>query len=113
MSQTLVVLDAGNAVVQLTFLTALLFTPVVSMFWPWWQHSIGRTVTAEAAAIALVLAPGVLHEWDVLTVTSIAFAWSRVVCLALVPGILIWRAIAIYLIQRGGSRAAIRKGSTR
>lgn len=99
-----VVSDAGNIVIQVTFWTALLCTPVVSLWWPWWLHAIGRTVAVEAFAIAVVLAPAVWHEWTHADVDTLPFAWFRVCCVATVPLILIWRVIAIYLTQRDGTR---------
>lgn len=102
--QLRVLVDVTTVVVQVTFLVSALFTPAVSWFWPWWQHHIGRTVAAEAAALALLTMPACLHFWVGLDSSALAFQWLEVACLAAVPVILIWRAITTYTAQRDGAR---------
>jgi hypothetical protein len=104
-SQAQLLTDISHYVVVFTFVVSVLFTPVVSTFWPWWQHGIGRTVAAEAVALALAFLPSTLHVLFGLKVSSLLFfQWLVVICIAAVPGILVWRGIAIFLTQRRGAR---------
>jgi hypothetical protein len=104
-SQAQLLIDIGHVVVVFTFVVSVLFTPVVSTFWPWWQHGIGRTVAAEAIALALAFAPSAFHVLFGLNVTGqLVSQWLVLVCIAAVPGILVWRAVIIYLTQRRGAR---------
>jgi hypothetical protein len=82
---------------------ALLFTPVVSTYWPWWEHGIGVTVIAEALAFTLVLLPAQLRLLFGINVATPWYALLQLCALALAVSVFPWRAWAIWRIQRRGA----------
>lgn len=112
-SQARLLADVSEIIIIVTFCTSILFTPVVSIYWPWWRHGIGRTVIAEALAMALVFVFPALHFWFGVNVKGAPHQWFELACFAVVPAIFVWRAISIWQVQRWGEAARDRPFSVR
>ena len=103
MSQAQLLADASQILIFAIFITSALFTPVVSMYWPWWKHGIGRTVIAEAIAMTLVFLFPMLHVLFGTEFKSTPYQWFELACFAAVPVIFVWRAVSTWKLQRKGT----------
>jgi len=97
--------------VRAGFWLALLFTPVVSSYWPWWKHDLGWTIAAESWAFAVLLLPGQLTTWFGVHLEREAWwVWLQLLAFAVAISIFPWRAWATYRVQRKGVRRARARG---
>lgn len=90
----------GNILIIVIFCTSALFTPVVSLYWPWWKNGLGRSIVAKAIAMALVFLFPMLHVLFGAEFKSIGYQWFELACFGMVPVIFVWRAVAIWRLQR-------------
>lgn len=100
MDQAQLLVLASNILIVGIFWISALFTPVVSLYWPWWKHGIGRTVVAEATAMALVFLFPMIHVFFGWAVRGTGYQWFELACFAATPVIFVWRSIAIWRLQR-------------
>jgi hypothetical protein len=96
------------------FIVSFFFPIVIALYWRWWQHEFGWNVVALEWSIAIALFPAFLHRVFGVSLTSVWYQWTIAVALTLIPVILIWRAWAIYKVQKDGSsrRERVPNGST-
>lgn len=107
MTQESILRDVASYGVQAGFWAAMAFPVVTAFFWSWWQHLWGWTIVALDLAIAMVLLGAVLViEFGLQPVdeTGLVLFWVEAIALCLVPVIIVWRAVLIYMTQRRGRR---------
>lgn len=101
MSQVQLISDVSEFAVWFTFMTSLLFTPVTSLFWPWWKSTWGWNIVSLEFCIALaLLAPWLRFAFGIRTSSNALAAWLEVAAVLLCGMIVAWRAVMIYLTQR-------------
>jgi len=106
----MVTVTVAHVLVRVGFWLALLFTPVISCYWPWWKHDLGVSIAAESWAFAVLLLPGQLTTWFGLSMTREPwFVWVELVAFAVAISIFPWRAWATYRLQRKGRDRAQRR----
>lgn len=94
---------AGEVELLATFFSALVFIAAYSLLAPWWRYSIGRTIVALDAAVALTLLPQTLHMlFGVHVLSDIRWAWFTLVTFGAVPVVILWRLWIFWRIQRRG-----------
>jgi hypothetical protein len=103
-SQAQLLADASNVLVLVIFTVSVLFTPVVSLYWPWWKNDLGRSIVSKSIAMALVFLFPALHLMFDGEFRTAPYQWFELACFALVPVIFVWRAVAIWRLQRNGAR---------
>lgn len=86
------------------FWFAVMFTPVISIYWPWWRHDLGWTIAAESWAFAVLLLPTQLHLLGIHLDRNPVMSWLFVAAFALAISVFPWRAIATYVVQRRGAK---------
>lgn len=93
---------AAHIAIAGVFWSALGFVAAVSLFWPWWKSQLGWTIAAKSIAIALAVLPSILYTWFGPGVYRDApwLAWVAIGALALIPPILVWRAVILWHTQR-------------
>jgi hypothetical protein len=102
-TQVQLIRDLGEYAIWFSFLAAVAFPLVTSLFWPWWQHSWGWNIVTLEMAIAVALLPAWLHYAFGFTIAaSTGFAWLQVGAVMLVGVIIVWRTVLIFLTQRHG-----------
>jgi hypothetical protein len=99
-SHVLMVVD--HVLINAAFITSLLFVPVTSAYWPWWQSWWGRNIVILELCIAGTLLGSVLFlDFGI---SSVAFQWIAAFFLTAIILIVIWRAVMIWAEQRKGAR---------
>lgn len=89
--------------VMVTFVCSLAFIVLYSVLAPWWRYSIGRSIVALDGALSLTLLPSVVHHmFGFRSAADPFFAWFTVGAFALVPCVIVWRAVIIVRMQRTG-----------
>lgn len=89
--------------IETIFYCSIAFCLAVSLFWPWWQSRLGWTIVAKSMALAIATLPAMVFFWfgfqppEWLRIASISGLW-------LVPPILAWRALELWLVQRRGGQ---------
>lgn len=87
-----------HVLINVAFITSVLFTPVVSLFWPWWRESWGQNIVALETCIAGTLFSSWLFiDWGI---SSDILQWVTAAFLTLVVLIIIWRTVMIWHAQR-------------
>lgn len=96
----LVIID--HVLINAAFITSVLFVPVTSAYWPWWQSWWGRNIVI----LELCIAGTLLGSWLFLDfgISSVAFQWIAAFFLTAIVGIIVWRAVMIWFEQRKGAR---------
>jgi hypothetical protein len=90
-----------HVLINVAFITSALFTPVTSLFWPWWQSTWGwNIVTLEACIAGTLLASWLFLDFGV---DFQALQWITAVFLALIIVVITWRAVMIWREQRRGA----------
>jgi hypothetical protein len=112
MAQAQLIAEVSKIIVNVTFVVSVLFTPVVSLFWPWWKHGLGRTAAAEAICLALAFLPSVLNLWFGLTITNVIYQWFVLACVGAIPCILVWRVAVTWNLQVKGALDGRQKSRT-
>lgn len=91
-------LSYDHVLINVAFITSVLFTPVVSFFWPWWQESWGQNIVALEACIGgTLLSSWLFIDWGI---SSDVLQWVTASFLTLVVLIIIWRTVMIWHAQR-------------
>lgn len=91
-----------HVLVNVAFLTSVLFAPVVSAFWPWWEESWGQNIVL----LELCIAGSLFSSWLFIDfgVNVDSLQWVTAAFLTLIPLIIIWRTVLIWLTQRQAAR---------
>lgn len=92
----LVVYD--HVLINAAFIVSLLFTPVVSLFWPWWKEWWGQNIVA----LELCIAGTLLSSWLYIDfgVNSDVLQWLTAGFLTLIVLVIVWRTALIWYTQR-------------
>lgn len=87
-----------HVLINVAFITSVLFTPVVSVFWPWWDEPWGQNIVV----LELCIAGSLLSSWLFIDfgINALVFQWFTAACLTLVPLIIAWRMMLIWKAQR-------------
>ena len=86
-----------------TFCTSIAFIAIYTLLAPWWQSMIGRSIVALDAALSLTLLPSVIHHlFGATSAESTFFAWFTLTAFAMVPCVIVWRAVILIRIQLRG-----------
>jgi hypothetical protein len=99
-TQAQLIRDIDQWAIWFSFLASALFTPVTSVFWPWWQTSWGWNIVTLELCVSLALLYPWLHYAFGLTVAAYPFAWMQAASIALVGAVVIWRTVLIWQTQR-------------
>lgn len=94
-----------SVLVNVAFFASVLFTPVVSAFWPWWREWWGQNIVLLELCISGTLFGSFLYT-D-FGVDSDALMWVTSVFLTAIPVIIVWRAAMIWHAQRAGQQQAV------
>lgn len=99
-SNTSFLAHADEFVIQFIFWTGVAVPTITSWFWPWWQTSLGWTVTTEAICLATVTFPSDLQlEFGTNTQTMFWQWWVAISFFA--AGLnMLWRIAVIWRVQR-------------
>ncbi len=102
MPQDHVLTVIDHVLINAAFITSLLFVPVTSVYWPWWQSWWGRNIVI----LELCIAGTLFSSWLFLDfgISSDALQWVAAFFLTIIVGIVIWRAVMIWFEQRMGAR---------
>jgi hypothetical protein len=102
--QTLsLVMAVQTDLIMVTFFCSLAFVALFTLVAPWWRYPAGRSTVALDAALALTLLPSVVHHiFGFRSAEDPFFAWFTVGAFALVPCVIVWRAVIIVRMQRAG-----------
>ena len=92
-----------HVLVNLAFFVSVIFAPVTSMYWSWWESWWGRNIVALEACIAGTLFGSFLYV-D-FGIDSIVIRWVQAIFLALVIVVVAWRMVMIWMTQRRGARS--------
>jgi hypothetical protein len=85
-----------------TFCISAAFIVLYALLAPWRKSALGRNVVALHSALALTLLPAVVHHLFGATVAEDRFfAWFAVTAFALVPCVIVWRAVILIRLQLG------------
>jgi hypothetical protein len=102
-TQAQLIRDLGEYAIWFSFLAAVGFPLVTSLFWPWWRSEWGWNIVTLEMAIAVALLPAWMHfAFGLTTRGSYGFAWLQVGAVTLVGVIIVWRTVLIFLTQRHG-----------
>jgi hypothetical protein len=96
---------------QAGFWAGLLFPAVTAVYWPWWRHWWGWTIVVLDMAIVLALLGSILVLEFGLHPGSTpghVLAWTEAFALCLVPAVIVWRAVLVFITQRGEGPGAVR-----
>lgn len=86
------------------FTSAVVFVATYSVLAPWWRSPIGRAMVTLDTAIAVTLAPSILHRFFGVAIASIGFMWLLFACLCVVAGATLWRTWILAREQIRGRR---------
>lgn len=103
MTEVQVLADVHQIAVQAGFWVALAFPVVTGAYWPWHRSWWGRNLVALDMVIMLALLGSTLHYefgLDYGHAPGHVLLWVTAVSLCLVPAVLIWRMVMIWLVQR-------------
>lgn len=109
MSESHILFQVASIGGQAGFWAAFLFPAVTAFYWPWWTNVWGWTIVLLDSTIALALLGDVLViEFGMRpgSVPGHVFAWIEAVALCMVPAVIVWRAVLVFITQRRGDRAA-------
>lgn len=94
------ILDLLKAGVVSAAAAIVLFIVQYTVSAPWWLDPVGRTVVAKDAALLVLVGPNCLSIFWPSLVSPMIIAWADISSLFLVAGLLAWRCIVWYRIQR-------------
>jgi hypothetical protein len=95
------VMSVQAAEVLTTFFCSLAFIALYTVVAPWWRNPLGRNLVAFDASLSLTLLPSVIHHtFGPSAASSAFFGWFTVVAFAMVPCVIIWRAVIMVRMQR-------------
>jgi hypothetical protein len=94
------ILDLLKAGVVSAAAAIVLFIVQYTVSAPWWLDPVGRTVVAKDAALLVLVGPNCLSILWPSLVSPMFIAWADISSLFLVAGLLAWRCIVWYRIQR-------------
>lgn len=87
--------------IVVTFCASLAFIALYTAVAPWWRSPLGRNLVAFDASLSLTLLPAVVHHaFGFRSAEDVVFAWFTVVAFALVPCVIVWRAVILLRMQR-------------
>lgn len=91
-----------HVLVNVAFVISALFTPVVSLFWPWWESQWGQNIVS----LELCIAGSLLSSWLFIDfgMDGAFFQWLTALFLTMIPFIITWRTVLIWRIQRQAMR---------
>jgi hypothetical protein len=102
------VADYGQIITTVAFFAAIAFIILYTVLAAWWRSSLGRSIVALDAAVALTVAPSVLHFlFGVTSLQSETFAYFTLGAFTCIPLIIVWRGWMLWRLQVGS-----RKGPT-
>jgi hypothetical protein len=105
MGAEVTLLDVSHIEIQAAFWVFLAFTPVVSVFWPWWKSSLGKNIVSMEFVLAMILFPSAfLHLELGMDVMGLGYQWTELAVFALAPLNVIWRFLVVLKMQRDGVR---------
>lgn len=87
-----------HVLINAAFIISVLFAPVVSAFWPWWQEQWGQNIVALELCIAGTLLSSFLFV-D-FGINTVVLQWVTAGFLTLVPLVIVWRTALIWYAQR-------------
>lgn len=101
MTQAHLIRDLDEYAVWFSFLMSVFFTPVVSLFWPWWKHAWGINIVTLELVIAFALLPAWLNIAFGLRQSELyVFSWIQLLSVATVGIVIAWRLVLIWNDQR-------------
>lgn len=93
-----------HILINVGFVISLLFAPVNSLWWPWWQEHWGwNIVTLEMCIAGDLLSSFLFIDFHV---ASDALQWVTAFSLTLTVIIIVWRSLMIWQTQREALMAA-------
>lgn len=101
MTQAHLLHDLDEYVLWFAFTASLVFTPLMSLIWPWWRHAWGVNIVTLEIAIAVAL----LIPWLrlVFRLDGLAFQWIQLAAVTYVGLVIMWRMALIWRGQRDGA----------
>lgn len=108
MNQIQLQTDTGHWVANVAFWVTLAFPVATRFYWPWWQSWWGKNIVSLELTVALALLGSILRiDFGLSVAKDIWFGWLTVASVALIPVIVVHRAILIWKTQRAGAVADI------
>jgi hypothetical protein len=84
-----------------TFWISFLFTPAVSLIWPWWRSDWGWNIVLLESCVWVSLAPAPLHVMFGVPYGPF-LAWFQVAAVFGTGAVILWRAFMIWRTQAVG-----------
>jgi hypothetical protein len=98
--------DYGEVITLASFFAAVGFVALYSVLAPWWKTPLGRSIVALDTAVAMTVAPSVLHfVFGVTSLKSETFAFFTLGAFTMIPIIIVWRGWLLWRLQTGVRKA--------
>lgn len=93
----------GEIVTLSAFFSAVAFVALYSILAAWWRTALGRSIVALDTAVAMTVAPSVLHFlFGVTSLKSETFAYFTLAAFSAIPLIIVWRGWMLWRLQVNG-----------
>jgi hypothetical protein len=86
-----------------TFWVSFVFTPAISLIWPWWESDWGWNIVLLESCIWVSLLPAPLHVMFGVPYGPF-LSWFQVAAVLGAGAVVVWRAVMIWHTQRAGGR---------
>lgn len=100
MTQAELIVNFVNWGINVAFIVSLVFPIAIRPIWAWTKHSWGWNIVVLDWAISLALLPVWVHRAFNLNPDTYLFGWIQAASIWIVPVIILWRAVIIWLTQR-------------